>query len=56
MLYWFYPGTGLAAALGLVLFKTKEASEEGRPLPLSFSVGWWVLDAAWKHEAGAWKF
>jgi len=48
LLYMFYIGTGIAAALGLyVLSKTKRVYNVGEALPVSLSVGWWVMDAAW---------
>jgi len=48
LLYMFYIGTGIAAALGLyVLSKTKRVYDIGETLPVSLSVGWWVTDAAW---------
>ena len=48
LLYMFYIGTGIAAALGLyVLSKTKRVYDLEEALPVSLSVGWWVTDAAW---------
>lgn len=48
LLYMFYIGTGIATVFGLyVLSKTKRVYDLGEALPVSLSVGWWVMDGAW---------
>jgi len=48
LLYEFYIGTGIWTVLGLyVLYMTKRAYDKGKTLPVSLSIGWWIMDAAW---------